>query len=586
MINHRKNFVLLETLRKDKDNSQNLLFTDPLDIIVCTSPDDIQACFRKMERYRQKGCFLAGFFSYELGYFLEDTLTPFCPRYNYPLFWFGVYKQPVQPAHPESKSSDMRFYLSEPILDIRYPSYERAIHKIKKRIACGETYQINYTSRYHFNVIGNVSDFYNQLKTAQQVSYSALINHDGHVIVSLSPELFFRIDAKQNITVKPMKGTAPLDTPASWLQNDAKNLSENVMIVDLLRNDLGRICLSGSVKVKKLFDVEKYETLQQMTSTVTGKLKTETSIGDLISSLFPCGSVTGAPKIQSMKIIAGIEKSPRNVYTGAIGYFAPDGQAVFNVAIRTIDMQRQHEGIYRAQMGVGGGIVYDSRPEEEFAECRLKADFLQNSKADFALIETMPALNGKIPNLGPHLRRLKASADYFSVPCPTGKIKERLKTCAEKWPAGVRLRLLVQSNGEILLENAPLPAPAQGEPVIAISPVRTQSPDPFLRHKTTRRKQYDDGYRQYAARGFFDVIFLNEKEQVTEGAISNIFIQVRGRWYTPPVSCGLLNGIQRQILIKKWKATEKILSLQDLKKADQIVLTNAVRGITSVRLYP
>jgi para-aminobenzoate synthetase/4-amino-4-deoxychorismate lyase len=582
MTNDRENFVLLETLRTDQDNSQNLLFTDPLDIITCDSPDQIEKCFRKMERSREKGFFLAGFFSYELGYFLEETLASHCPKYEYPLLWFGVYKKPVSPTPPEEKHPDADFYISRPKLSITYPRYEKAILKIKDYIARGETYQINYTARYDFNVVGNVFDFYGRLKNHQQVSYSALINHGGNVIISLSPELFFRVDAECNITVKPMKGTASADKPASWLQNDVKNTSENVMIVDLLRNDLGRICLPGSVKVTKLFDVETYETLLQMTSTVTGKLPPQTDIYSLIKSLFPCGSVTGAPKIQSMKILRKLEDAPRNIYTGAIGYFAPDGQAVFNVAIRTIDMQRGQDGLYRARMGIGGGIVYDSQPEEEFSECRLKAKFLKNTRPAFGLIETMLLKNGKIRNLARHLRRLKTSADFFSILCPKAEIKDRLTAFAAASTGDARLRLLLEPDGEILLETGPLPPVTQAKPAIAVSAVRTVSGSPFLRHKTTHRTMYDNEYRKHTAQGFFDVIFLNEKEQITEGAISNIFARIHGRWYTPPVSCGLLPGIQRQILMRRWKAAEKILTLEDLKRAEKIILTNAIRGTTEV----
>ena len=583
-MNKGHNFVLLETLRKDKDNSQNLLFADPLCIIVCTSPAEIQECFRQMERYRRKGYYLAGFFSYELGYFLEDALSQYCPKLNYPLFWFGVYRQPANPKRPKQKNQEATFYLSPPELAIGYPQYAKALHKIKNAIACGETYQINYTTRYHFKVIGNIFDFYDRLKQNQHVSYSALINHGGNVIVSLSPELFFRIDAGKQITVKPMKGTAPLDTPGAWLQNDPKNTSENVMIVDLLRSDLGRICEPGSVKVKKLFDVEKYKTLLQMTSTVTGRLRPQMNIVDIIKSLFPCGSVTGAPKIQSMKIIRHLEDTPRNIYTGAIGYFAPDGQAVFNVAIRTIDMQPRPDQSYDACLGVGGGIVYDSRPEEEFAECRLKAQFLINTAPDFALIATMLFTKGSIQYLSLHLKRLKASARYFKIPCCLTKLKDELKKYTLTLTGSLRLRLLLDANGDFTIHHQPLPDFSGRTPLLAVSRHRTNSSDPFLYHKTTRRNLYDDEFKQYTGFGYFDVLFLNERDEITEGAISNIFVRIRGRFYTPPLSCGLLPGIKRQIMIKKLNAREKILYLKDLTRADRIILTNAVRGATTVEM--
>jgi len=576
-----KDTVFLETLRKDKDNSQNFLFTDPVKIITCKKPADLQKCFRKMETYRRKGYYLAGFFAYELGYFLEEILNPYCPEHDYPLMWFGVYNEPGRRLPDSSENENLNYYLSEPRLAINYPRYEKAIRKIKDCIARGETYQINYTSRYDFNFIGSIFDFYGQLKKNQQVSYSAFIHYDGNTIISLSPELFFRIDAKQNIMVKPMKGTAPLSASAHWLRHDMKNASENVMIVDLLRNDLGRICLPGSVKVKKLFEVEKYETLLQMTSTVTGKLQKGINIFDMVKSLFPCGSVTGAPKIQSMKIIRTLEKGPRNIYTGAIGFFAPDGQAVFNVAIRTIDLQRQEENKYQARMGIGGGIVDDSRPEEEFAECRLKAQFLINNMPEFALIETMLSTNGIIKYLSRHLQRLKASAEFFSIPCSIDKIKTALRAYAEKLNGDIRLRLLLKSGGSIVIQHQSV-ASRPVHPIVAVSKHKTNAGDPFLYHKTTRRKLYDEEFKKYSEQGYCDVLFRNEKDEITEGAISNVFVFIKGRWCTPPLSCGLLNGIARQVTMNKLNARKKTLRIKDLKKADKIILTNSIRGITNV----
>jgi len=579
-----KDIVLLETLRKDKDNSQNLLFTDPVAIITCQKPADLQKCFRQMENYRRKGYYLAGFFAYELGYFLEETLNPYCPKYDYPLLWFGVYNKPTGRLPDSSKHKDGYFYLSEPELAATYRQYEKAIHRIKTCIARGETYQINFTSRYDFNFIGDIFSFYDRLKSNQQVSYSALIRHGGNTIISLSPELFFRVDAKQNIMVKPMKGTAPLSASAHWLRHDMKNTSENVMIVDLLRNDLGRICLPGSVKVIKLFEVEKYETLLQMTSTVTGRLKPKIKIFDMVESLFPCGSVTGAPKIQSMKIIRDLENEPRNIYTGAIGYFAPDGQTVFNVAIRTIDFQGRKENKNQARMGIGGGIVYDSQPQEEYAECRLKGQFLLNTMPEFALIETMLFTDGKIKYLNRHLRRLKKSANYFSIPCSGDKIKTALNASALKLTGNIRLRLLLKSGGDILIQHQPVAFRTVLSPLVVISQFKTNSGDPFLYHKTTHRKLYDDEFKKYSAQGYFDVLFRNEKMEFTEGAISNLFIRIKNRWYTPPISCGLLNGIARQGLIKKLHAREKILYVKDLKRADEILLTNSIRGASVVTL--
>ncbi len=578
------NIVLLETLRRDKDNSRNFLFADPVEVITCRKPAQLQKCFLQMENYREKGFYLAGFFAYELGYYLEESLRRYCPKIDCPLLWFGVYPEPLRRLPRNDKCENRSFFFSEPRLAVDFQQYEKAIRKIKTCIARGETYQINYTSRYDFHFIGDIAGFYERLKQSQKVSYSALIHFDGNAVISLSPELFFRVDARGNIMVKPMKGTSPLSSSSRWLSHDTKNQSENVMIVDLLRNDLGRICLPGSVRVKKLFEVEKYETLLQMTSTVTGKLRPQIKMLDMIKSLFPCGSVTGAPKIRSMKIISDLECGPRNIYTGAIGYFAPDGQSVFNVAIRTIDLRRQSGHKYQARMGVGGGIVYDSRPKDEFEECRLKGQFLTGSMPEFGLIETMLLENGKMKYLSRHLQRLKKSASYFSIACPVDKIKTALNFYAAKLSGSIRLRLLLKSDGHIFIQHQPAASLSASSLFIAVSERKTNSGDPFLYHKTTHRKLYDEEFKRYAARGYFDVVFQNKKDEITEGAISNIFILVKGRWYTPPLSCGLLNGIARQVMIRKLNAGEKILYLKDLKSADRIVLTNSIRGANTVNL--
>ena len=518
-----QNFVLLETVRSDEANRQNLLFTDPLDIITCHDPKELTRCFRQMESYRQKGYYLAGFFSYELGYLLEESLNTCYQSKDYPLIWLGVFNRPRTLFRPIAEEGK-KFYLSLPVLNISRKEYEKNILIIKELIASGDTYQINYTAKYKFDFWGDVCAFYNSLKERQKVSYSALINYGGNYLVSLSPELFFRINKNRRITVKPMKGTAPQGS-GSWLASDEKNKSENVMIVDLLRNDIGRICQPGSVLVKRLFEIEEYETVQQMTSTVQGRLLPETGITDIIKSLFPCGSVTGAPKINSMKIIRSLEQEPRGVYTGAIGYLTPDDTAVFNVAIRTIDLQQTDEEKYSAQMGIGGGIVADSQPCEEYEECLLKGHFLVKSRPTFALIETMLCARGNIKYLAAHLKRLKTSARYFHISCNATAIKQDLQKYAAKLPGICRLRLLMDSYGKISFEHSALVIPDNASRRIAVSPLRTDSQDLFLRHKTTLRDLYNAEYKKYEAKGYFDVIFCNEKDELTEGAISNLFLE-------------------------------------------------------------
>jgi para-aminobenzoate synthetase / 4-amino-4-deoxychorismate lyase len=576
------NFVLLETLRKDKDNAQNLLFSQPLAVITCYRKNELKKCFQKIAAFRQKGFYLAGFLSYELGYLLEEALEKYQPPQDLPLLWLGVYKKPQQLKKTTAPAGN--YFITPPVFTENLSEYENKIKKIKELIRDGETYQINYTSSYKFDFWGDVFSFYAKLKEKQEVSYASLINYGGNCIISLSPELFFRIDRKRHITVKPMKGTAAKSFPRGWLPGNEKNIAENVMIVDLLRNDLGRICAAGSVKAVELFAVEEYKTLWQMTSTIKGKLLPEVGISDIIKSLFPCGSVTGAPKINSMKIIRTLEKEPRGVYTGAIGYLAPDNSAVFNVAIRTIDLVQSEKEKYHAQMGIGGGIVYDSKPDEEYAECLLKGQFLIKSLPAFALIETMLVTKGAIKYLDLHLRRLKTSARHFHIPCNTAAIKQQLQKYAAKLKDSFRVRLLLDSYGKTSFDHSPLAIQISSPLLIAVSRRRTNSQDQFLYHKTTLRNLYNAEYKKYSSRGCFDVVFCNEKEELTEGAISNIFLEKDGCLYTPPLSCGLLNGIGRRLMLKKQKVKEKILSLNDLKKADRIFLTNSVRGVNQVFL--
>ncbi|MEN6487696.1 MAG: bifunctional anthranilate synthase component I family protein/class IV aminotransferase, partial [Smithella sp.] len=503
---------------------------------------------------------------------------------DYPLMWFGVYNKPRRLIKPFISGNNDQYYLSTPILAINKNGYGKNINKIKEHIGNGDTYQINYTTKYKFRFIGDIFAFYNRLKENQTVSYTALINYNNNYIISLSPELFFRTDKNRLISVKPMKGTADRDLPSAWLSQDEKNTSENVMIVDLLRNDLGRICQSGTVKVSRLFEVEEYETLWQMTSTISGKLIPQFRTLEIIKSLFPCGSVTGAPKINSMKIIRSLEKEPRNIYTGAIGYWGPDNKSVFNVAIRTLDLKQSGGNRYEGEMGIGSGIVNDSLADEEYRECRLKAQFLFNSASDFSLIETMLSIDGKIKFLDRHLRRLQSTAQYFNIPCNNTAIRQAVKKHAAPLAGRIRLRLLLNAIGEISLEYRPVTAHESVPQQIILSRHKTNSQDPFLYHKTTFRKLYDSEYKKCTDSGYRDVIFRNEKDEITEGAISNIFIRQNGSYYTPPLSCGLLNGIERQIMMEKLKAEEKILYLADLKKAEEIILTNSVRGATTVIL--
>ena len=461
------------------------------------------------------------------------------------------------------------------------------IKKVRNYIYRGDIFQANYTVKYKFNFSGSPLGLYLDLKKKQNVSYNVFAKTGDYYILSLSPELFFSKN-KDDISTKPMKGTMKRgyniiedNCNSSFLYNDEKNRSENVMIVDLLRNDVGKISRYGSVKVSKLFEIEKYDTLFQMTSTIKSKLRKNVSLYEMIKSIFPCGSVTGAPKIRSMEIIRELEKEERRIYTGAIGFFQPDGKVKFNVAIRTILLNKN-----KGEMGVGGGIVYDSRPEEEFKECKLKAHFLVKKPLPaFQLIETI-LYNKSFKYYNLHLQRLKESAEYFDFKFNKKEIMSKLVIASKQLTKGrYKVRLLLDKTGDMFIEHKKLNN-LPDEYKITISKCRTDSTDMFYYHKTTNRQLYNQELERIRKKSFFDVIFLNEKEEVTEGSITNIYLEKNGCLYTPPVTCGLLDGIIRQVMVRKNKSIkEKIITLRDLFNADAIYISNSIIEFRKANLF-
>jgi para-aminobenzoate synthetase/4-amino-4-deoxychorismate lyase len=590
--------VLLQTSRFDADNWHSFLFLDPVEVVTAREPEEVHAAFLRIESSVAAGLHAAGFVSYECGYCFEPSLNQLAAAQDFPLLWFGLFRapyvfdhatgefeRPLPVALPEVAMDEAAVAPEALSLEISHEAYCARVREIKDYIAAGDTYQVNFTDVVRFPA-ASAAKVFAALMEKQPVAYSALVNTAERQILSLSPELFFKVEGERIVT-RPMKGTMPrgLDAAADAsagerLRSDEKNRSEHVMIVDLLRNDLGRICATGSVTVEDLFSIERYETLLQMTSTISGVLRAGIGFNEIFRNLFPSGSVTGAPKIRTMELIRELEEMPRDIYTGAIGYVSPGGKAVFNVAIRTLVLE---DG--SARMGVGGAIVADSEPEEEYRECLLKAGFLTGRRRAFELIETM-LWDGEFCRLAMHLDRLQASANYFSFYCDRAEIEDRLMRESAAFTAAgkYRIRLLLQRDGGLQVEAKPFVAEAaQGGVKIALE--RTFSGDVFLRHKTTERKLYDRYYREARAEGLDEVIFLNEKDEVTEGAISSIFIEKDGRLFTPPVSCGVLPGIFRQRLLEMNPAAEeKILLVDELECADAIYLTNSLRGMRKVEL--
>ena len=591
------NSVLLETSRVDSENKHSYLFRDPIQILSASTLGELPGLFQQLETALNNGYYVAGYVSYECGYHFQSLPAFARAASELPLAWFGVYKQPSIFVHEkEGKESSSSSFIAgalrnisndpaNPIaLTISEEDFCATVHRIKEYIQAGDTYQVNLTDRVNTEFDTSSDEIFADLSGRQPVPYSAFLNVDGSPILSLSPELFFRVN-KGRIVTRPMKGTMPrgLDSvedvaTALRLQNDEKNRAEHVMIVDLLRNDLGRICIMGSIRVEDLFSVEKYKTLYQMTSTVSGTLRAEIGYYEIFKSMFPSGSVTGAPKIRTMQIIHELEHRPRGIYTGAIGFIAPDRSSVFNVAIRTLVLKNG-----QASMGVGGGIVVDSDPMDEYRECLLKASFLNHTTPPFQLLETM-LWDGEITFLGLHLDRIEASASYFGFPFDRQSITAQLSTQSKQFSPGdqYRIRLLLDAGGKTTITAAPHES-HKSTGRVRISPERTSSSDLFLRHKTTYRERYDRLYAQAHADGFDDVIFLNERGEVTEGAISNIFIMRAGVLLIPPLRSGVLPGVYRRHLLESNETTQEcVLTIQDLKCADDVFLCNSVRGMTRV----
>jgi para-aminobenzoate synthetase/4-amino-4-deoxychorismate lyase len=488
--------------------------------------------------------------------------------------------------------------------NVTQDAFSAALARIRDYIERGHTYQVNYTYRLRFDAFGGIHALYARLRGRQPVPYGALIAlDDGTAILSLSPELFVRHEDGV-LTARPMKGTAPAAPASQAAENilratnlaaDPKNRAENLMIVDLLRNDIARVAETGSVAVPALFEVHRYSSVLQMTSTITAKLRADATLGDIFDALYPCGSITGAPKRRTMEIIRELEPDPRGVYTGAIGWFGPSGERrigdfCMSVPIRTLSLQTPDAGgVRRGEMGVGAGIVFDSDAQEEFAECRLKARFLTGLQNDFDIFETMRATPaGGVRHRERHLKRMAASAAYFGFHWDAAAADAYLDTaCAMLAPSSpvYRLRLALSPSGAFSVQHAPL-APLT-EPVrVLLAPDATSADDLFLRHKTSIRARYDSAWRDAEAQGAFDTLFFNERGELTEGGRSNVFVRVDGRWLTPPLSSGLLPGVMRAVLLDDpdWDAEEAVITRAMLARADDIVICNALRGAMRARL--
>ena len=524
--------------------------------------------------------FAVGFLSYEASAGLNPELKTHQDN-NFPLCWFGLYTERKQ-VIPGDTQYDIGNIDWQP--GVTTSQYHESLKKLKEYIGDGETYQVNYTYPLKAQRDKFPEDYFWNLIEAQGESYGTYIELPDWKICSASPELFFSLKNNQ-ITCKPMKGTAPRhesyekdDFLKSSLQESTKDRAENLMIVDMVRNDLGKIAKTGSVNTSSLFDIEKHPTVWQMTSNIS--CQTNAGLTEIMRALFPAASITGAPKCRTMEIINELENSPRKIYTGTMGYYAPDRTAQFNIAIRTL---LYNKNTCQAEYGIGGGIVWDSEPDKELQESLDKARILTYNKPDFQLLESLLFEKEKgYWLLDRHISRLKKCADYFNYPIDIDEIKTQLDQFASKLDNQPhKVRLLVNQQGKILLQNEPVSVKKRPATIsLAAHPVNKNNV--FLYHKTTRRQVYDNALKN---KGDADEILLwNEEGEITEATTSNIVIVSEGQLYTPPIKSGLLAGTYRQELIERKEIKEKIIQLNEIRECETIYLINSVRGMWQVRL--
>ncbi len=582
-------------------------FSDPVRTLRAESAAEVRPALDEIESATQKGLYAAGFLSYEAASAFDAALVT-RPAGALPLLWFGIYEtcefvelpRPLRP--PDGSRPADAAPQWEPSLTL--DEHRSSVDRIRERIALGDTYQVNFTWRLKAPFDGNPWTFFLALADKSPSRYAAFVEFgaasgaSGHAICSLSPELFFRLDGSK-LVCRPMKGTsrrglyrAQDDERSRELRESAKNRAENVMIVDMVRNDLGKIARPGSVETTRLFEVETYPTVLQMTSTV--EAATDSSLVEIMTALFPCASITGAPKVETMKIIAELEDRPRGIYTGAIGYVGPNRQALFNVAIRTVHLDRD-AGC--AEYGTGGGIVWDSEPEAEYLEGRTKALVLAPGPPNFSLLETLRWENGEYHLLRRHLDRLADSADFLGFDYDESHVRSKLRRLSERLaerlaehparrlrgpiPLIQRIRLLLSRAGSVRLEHERIDEENRPWTIeLAQEPIDPDSQ--FLYHKTTEREVYDSFRRR--APNADDVLLWNPAGELTEATVANIALQLEGRWVTPPVACGLLAGTQRAELLAHGRLTERVLTLGDLDRADSLALLNSVRGWIPARL--
>ena len=571
--------------------SASFRLVEPVGVLEATRAGEVVATLEAAEAAAGRGLWVAGFVTYEAAPGLDPALVvrpreaedPFAAL---PLAWFAMFERAEETTLPLPRDEEGVAATPEGtwVPTTSRERYESSVDRIRELIAAGETYQVNHTMRLRSHVEGDPRGLYRDLSYAQRGGFSAYLDLGRYRVLSASPELFFELRDGAIVT-KPMKGTAPRGrwpdedrAIAESLLASAKDRAENAMIVDLLRNDLGRISRTGSVTWADVFQAERFETVWQLTTTVSAKLEADMGLAGVFRGLFPSGSVTGAPKVRTMEIIRELEDSPRGIYCGALGYVAPKGSghpdARFNVAIRTVTFDTASG---TAEYGVGGGITWDSEAGAEFEEAVAKTRVLTARRPSFELLETMryePAEG--VRHLDMHLRRLAGSADYFGFRYDETEVREAVeKTVASAPPAPSRVRLALGKGGTVRVACTPLPS----EPHvvrISLDDVPQDPRDVFLFHKTSRRQRYEDARRRHPDAD--DVVLINERGEVTESTIANVVVRLNGRWVTPPIEAGLLPGIGRAVALDDGSVTEAPVTIEDMRSAEELALISDARG--------
>ena len=573
-----KNTVIIQS--NAQGERRWLRFDRPHTVFVVYDAKEIQDCLAQIERHSQQGDYVVGFLSYEAAAAFDSAYRLHACNNDLPLLWFACYRDPVN-LEDEQLCAKSSYSVSNWSPGLVESEYQARIAEIKKHIKAGDSYQVNFTFALHSDFSGDAFAYFTALLRSQQASYCAYLDIGRYKICSLSPELFFAIDGDKIIS-KPMKGTIARGLHSQQdsrqcraLSGSTKERAENLMIVDMIRNDLGRIAATGSVQVDSMFDVEQYPTLHQMTSTVSAT--TSASVSTILKNIMPCASITGAPKIKTMEIIHRLETGPRGIYTGTIGYIAPSNitgkrNAQFNVAIRTAVIDSETN---TAQYGVGSGVVWDSEPEREYRECLTKAAVLAEPVPRFELLESMrwdPVNQYYL--LEQHLSRLEQTANYFGIAVAVNQIRQGLHEFAKSLTAATKVRLTVHYNSKFAISSSKLKSMVGAKVRLLREPMDTQNP--FVYHKTTSR----DFYRRALdmGQGCDDVLIVNRHGNVTEATTANLVLHTEDGLITPQQDCGLLAGVLRGHLLQHSIVQEARISVEQLRSADAVYLINSVRG--------